>query len=68
MFEANSASCGGFAGGVSNVYGIALWALDYGLQMVYSNLTHALIHMGGQDAFYNPFTRKLLVMLDKASL
>ncbi|GJE97918.1 glycoside hydrolase family 79 protein [Phanerochaete sordida] len=55
MFETNSASCGGFAG-VSNVYGIALWALDYGLQMVYSNLTHALVHVGGQDVFYNPFT------------
>ncbi|GJE89063.1 glycoside hydrolase family 79 protein [Phanerochaete sordida] len=55
MFETNSASCGGFAG-ISNVFGITLWALDYGLQMVYSNLTHALIHVGGQDVYYNPFT------------
>lgn len=60
MFETNSASCGGFPG-ISNVFGITLWALDYGLQMVYSNLTHALIHVGGQDVYYNPFTRKLAI-------
>lgn len=52
MFETNSASCGGFQG-VSNVFGITLWALDYGLQMVYSNFTHALVHIGGQDVYYN---------------
>ncbi|PSS11012.1 hypothetical protein PHLCEN_2v3308 [Hermanssonia centrifuga] len=55
MFETNSASCGGFAG-VSNSFGIALWALDYGLQMVFSNFTHALVHVGGQNVYYNPFT------------
>ena len=52
MFETNPASCGGFPG-VSNVFGITLWALDYGLQMVYSNITHALVHVGGQDVYYN---------------
>ena len=52
MFETNSASCGGFKG-VSNVFGIALWALDYGLQMAYSNITHALVHVGGSDVYYN---------------
>ena len=52
MFETNTASCGGFQG-VSNVFASALWGLDYGLQMVYSNLTHALIHVGGQDVYYN---------------
>lgn len=52
MFETNSASCGGFKG-VSNVYGISLWGLDYGLQMAYSNFSHALIHVGGQDVYYN---------------
>ena len=52
MFETNSASCGGFRG-ISNSFGIALWGLDYGLQMVYSNFTHALIHVGGQNVFYN---------------
>ena len=52
MFETNTASCGGFQG-VSNVFASTLWALDYGLQMVYSNMTHALIHVGGQDVYYN---------------
>ena len=64
MFETNSASCGGFQG-VSNVFGITLWALDYGLQMVYSNFTHALIHVGGQDVYYNVSgrSRSLKVMI-----
>lgn len=52
MFETNSASCGGFRG-ISNVYGISLWGLDYGLQMAYSNFSHALFHVGGQDVYYN---------------
>ncbi|THH18225.1 hypothetical protein EW146_g2708 [Bondarzewia mesenterica] len=55
MFETNTASCGGFAG-VSNSFGAALWALDYGLQMAYVNFTGALLHAGGQNAYYNPFT------------
>lgn len=52
MFETNSASCGGFAG-ISNAFGISLWGLDYGLQMAYSNFTHALMHFGGQNVYYN---------------
>ncbi|KAJ6514297.1 glycoside hydrolase family 79 protein [Mycena vitilis] len=55
MFETNSASCGGFPG-VSDSFGGALWALDYGLQMAYSNFSGALFHVGGQNVFYNPFT------------
>ncbi|TFK33314.1 glycoside hydrolase family 79 protein [Crucibulum laeve] len=55
MFETNSASCGGFQG-ISDSYGAALWALDYGLQMAHSNFTNALMHVGGQNVFYNPFT------------
>jgi hypothetical protein len=43
MFETNSASCGGFAG-ISDSFGSALWALDYGLQMAYSNFTTALLY------------------------
>ncbi|KAF7800181.1 hypothetical protein EIP86_011428 [Pleurotus ostreatoroseus] len=54
MFETNSASCGGFAG-VSDSFGAALWALDYGLQMAYSNFSGALLHVGGVDDTYNPF-------------
>jgi hypothetical protein len=46
MFETNSASCGGFAG-LSNSFGIAIWGLDYGLQMAYVNFTQALFHVGG---------------------
>ncbi|KAG6829523.1 hypothetical protein H0H87_011178 [Tephrocybe sp. NHM501043] len=55
MFETNTASCGGF-GGISDVFGAALWGLDYGLQMAYSNFSGALMHVGGQNVFYNPFT------------
>ncbi|KAH9914073.1 uncharacterized protein BXZ73DRAFT_106718 [Epithele typhae] len=55
MFETNTASCGGFEG-VSDAFVSALWAVDYGLQMAYSNFTGALIHVGGQDVSYNPFT------------
>ena len=52
MFETNSASCGGFPG-ISTSFGAALWALDYGLQMAYSNFSHALLHVGGQNVYYN---------------
>lgn len=52
MFETNSASCGGFPG-VSDSFASALWAVDYGLQMAYSNFTGALLHIGGQDVSYN---------------
>ncbi|KAJ7227457.1 glycoside hydrolase family 79 protein [Mycena pura] len=55
MIETNTASCGGFPG-VSNSFGSALWALDYGLQLAYSNFTTALLHVGGQGVYYNPFT------------
>ncbi|KAI0354193.1 hypothetical protein OH77DRAFT_1437562 [Trametes cingulata] len=55
MFETNTASCGGFPG-VSDSFGSALWGVDYGLQMAYSNFTGALLHVGGQDVSYNPFT------------
>ncbi|KAJ7158215.1 glycoside hydrolase family 79 protein [Mycena crocata] len=55
MFETNSASCGGFPG-ISDSFGGALWVLDYGLQMAYSNFSGAMLHVGGQNVFYNPFT------------
>lgn len=55
MFETNTASCGGFAG-ISDSYGASLWAIDYGFQLAFGNFTHALLHFGGQNAFYNPFT------------
>ncbi|KAF7302487.1 Glyco-hydro-79C domain-containing protein [Mycena chlorophos] len=55
MMETNSASCGGFPG-VSDSFGIALWGLDYALQLAYSNFTNALLHVSGADVYYNPFT------------
>ncbi|KAJ7054643.1 glycoside hydrolase family 79 protein [Mycena amicta] len=55
MFETNTASCGGFVG-VSDVFGAALWGLDYALQMAHSNFSGAMFHVGGQNVFYNPFT------------
>ncbi|GLB44466.1 putative glycosyl hydrolase family 79 C-terminal beta domain [Lyophyllum shimeji] len=55
MFETNTASCGGF-NGISDSFGAALWGLDYSLQMAYANFSGALMHVGGQNVFYNPFT------------
>lgn len=55
MFETNTASCGGFPG-ISDAFGAGLWGLDYSLQMAYSNFSGALMHVGGQNVFYNPFT------------
>lgn len=52
MFETNTASCGGFPG-ISTSFGAALWAIDYGLTMAYSNFSHALLHVGGQNVYYN---------------
>ncbi|PBK86027.1 hypothetical protein ARMGADRAFT_541303 [Armillaria gallica] len=55
MFETNTASCGGFPG-VSDSFGAALWGLDYAMQLAYSNFSGALMHVGGQGVYYNPFT------------
>ncbi|KAJ7728935.1 glycoside hydrolase family 79 protein [Mycena maculata] len=52
MFETNSASCGGFPG-ISDSFGATLWALDYGLQMAYGNFSGAMLHVGGQNVYYN---------------
>jgi hypothetical protein len=52
MFETNTASCGGFPG-ISDSFGAALWLLDYGLQMAYGNFSGALVHVGGQNVYYN---------------
>ena len=56
MFETNTASCGGFLG-VSDSFGAALWGLDYAMQLAYANFSGVLFHVGGQKAYYNPFTR-----------
>lgn len=54
MFETNTASCGGFPG-LSDSFGAAMWALDYSLQMAYSNFSGALLHVSGEDVYYDPF-------------
>ncbi|KAG8900336.1 hypothetical protein FRC01_010171 [Tulasnella sp. 417] len=55
MMETNTASCGGFPG-ISDAFASALWAVDYAMQMAYGNFTYALVHFGGQNVYYNPFT------------
>ncbi|TEB33970.1 hypothetical protein FA13DRAFT_124465 [Coprinellus micaceus] len=54
MFETNTASCGGFPG-ISQSYGAALWVLDWGLSMASHNFSNALLHVGGQNVYYNPW-------------
>ncbi|KAH9834480.1 glycoside hydrolase family 79 protein [Rhodofomes roseus] len=55
MFETNSASCGGFPG-VSDSFGATLWLADYAMSMAAAGFSSALVHVGGQDVYYNPFT------------
>ncbi|KAH8813538.1 hypothetical protein DL96DRAFT_1472740 [Flagelloscypha sp. PMI_526] len=55
MFETNSASCGGFPG-LSDSFGIALWAVDYTFQMAYFNFSGALFHIGGQVGLHSTWT------------
>ncbi|KAF9036340.1 hypothetical protein BJ165DRAFT_1533176 [Panaeolus papilionaceus] len=55
MFETNTASCGGFPG-ISDSFAASLWTADYGFLMAHNNFTHGMLHVGGQNAFYNPFT------------
>ncbi|KAJ4474775.1 glycoside hydrolase family 79 protein [Lentinula lateritia] len=52
MFETNTASCGGFPG-ISDVFGAALWGLDYGLLMAASNFSGGMFHVGGESVYYN---------------
>ncbi|KAG6850008.1 hypothetical protein C0991_010843, partial [Blastosporella zonata] len=52
MFETNSATCGGLPG-ISDSFGAALWAVDYGLTMAAANFSGALLHVGGQNVYYN---------------
>lgn len=61
MFETNSASCGGFPG-ISDAFGVSLWALDYAMQMAYSNFSVAMFHVGGQNVSYNVRRYSLLTM------
>lgn len=55
MLETNTASCSGFDG-LSNSFGGALWMLDWTLTQAAINFTSTYMHVGGRDAYYNPFT------------
>ncbi|KAG9087849.1 hypothetical protein FRC06_002331 [Ceratobasidium sp. 370] len=37
-------------------FGATMWAADLGLQFAYINFSQVLLHVGGQDTYYNPFT------------
>jgi len=66
MMEMNTASCGGFAG-LSDSFGAAMWyvsrlvrdqilinrAADWALQLGTYNFTTVLMHVGGQNVYYN---------------
>lgn len=52
MLEFNSASCGGFPG-LSDSFGAALWLTDWALQLAWGNFSSALMHVGGQNVYYN---------------
>jgi hypothetical protein len=62
MFETNSATCGGLPG-ISNSFGAGLWAVDYGLTMAAANFSGALLHVGGQNVYYNVCALKSLGVL-----
>ncbi|KAG6813049.1 hypothetical protein H0H92_014321 [Tricholoma furcatifolium] len=47
MFETNTATCGGLPG-ISDSFGAALWAIDYGLTMAAANFSQSLWHLGGE--------------------
>ncbi|KIJ34940.1 glycoside hydrolase family 79 protein, partial [Sphaerobolus stellatus SS14] len=55
MMETNTASCGGLPG-LSDSFGAALYLIDVAMQMAWVNFTGALLHVGGQSTYYNPFT------------
>lgn len=55
MMETNTASCGGFPG-LSDSFGAALFGIDWSLQMAFANFSGAMMHLGGQNVYYNPFT------------
>ncbi|BEJ16941.1 hypothetical protein CspHIS471_0603420 [Cutaneotrichosporon sp. HIS471] len=55
MLEFNTASCGGFPG-LSDSFGAAMWVADWAFQLAWGNFSTALMHVGGQNVYYNPFT------------
>ncbi|KAH7103137.1 hypothetical protein BKA62DRAFT_69091 [Auriculariales sp. MPI-PUGE-AT-0066] len=54
LLETNTASCNGYLG-LSDSLLAAMWNLDLGMQLASHGFTHMMIHLGGQQAYYNPF-------------
>lgn len=52
MLETNTAACGGFPG-LSTSFGAAVWLVDWSLQLAQTNFSQALMHVGGQNVYYN---------------
>jgi hypothetical protein len=52
VMEFNTGTCSGFPG-LSDSFAAAMWVLDASLTMASSNYSAAMLHVGGQDAFYN---------------
>ncbi|KAF8596582.1 hypothetical protein BDV93DRAFT_542700 [Ceratobasidium sp. AG-I] len=55
LLETNTGSCGGFPG-ISDSFGAALWSADLAFQFAAANFSQVLLHVGGQNVYYNPFT------------
>ncbi|KAF8608868.1 hypothetical protein BDV93DRAFT_551672 [Ceratobasidium sp. AG-I] len=55
LMETNTASCGGFPG-ISDSFAATMWAADLGFQFAFINFSQVMLHVGGQDTYYNPFT------------
>ncbi|KAG8886461.1 hypothetical protein FRB97_002972, partial [Tulasnella sp. 331] len=55
ILESNTASCGGFPG-LSDAFTSSLWAIDNALMLAATNISTFLLHVGGHNDNYNPFT------------
>ncbi|EJD47766.1 hypothetical protein AURDEDRAFT_163225 [Auricularia subglabra TFB-10046 SS5] len=54
LLETNTGSCNGFLG-YSDAFASALWAVDLAMTLASRDWTHMMLHLGGQQAYYNPF-------------
>ncbi|KAH7103171.1 hypothetical protein BKA62DRAFT_697527 [Auriculariales sp. MPI-PUGE-AT-0066] len=54
LLETNTASCNGYLG-LSDAFLATLWNLDLAMQLASHGFTHMMMHLGGQQAYYNPF-------------
>ncbi|KAH7103155.1 hypothetical protein BKA62DRAFT_69386 [Auriculariales sp. MPI-PUGE-AT-0066] len=54
LLETNTASCNGYLG-LSDAFLATLWNLDLAMQLASHGFTHMFMHLGGHQAYYNPF-------------